>query len=132
MRLLYEDEALCLQMDEEAGYATIERRRAPINSTEGSIAAINAAADRLPTHRLGLLVDLRRAVGRNDPEFEQRIVPAFNKFTMRFGRIAILVATQAGRLQLARLMRGQTPEPHVFVDEEEARRFASGGVAARG
>ncbi|WP_437729824.1 hypothetical protein [Sorangium sp. So ce1335] len=78
---------------------------------------VSRALDRVGREGLCLLVDLRSAVGRNDPAFEaamQRIRPV----VMRgFRRVAVLVRTPAGALQIQRHVREDGVERMIGSDE---------------
>jgi hypothetical protein len=75
-------------------------------------------------HVRGVLVDLRAGPpGRNDPEFEAAGSPWRRLLRTRFDRMAVLVRTQAGRLQTQRIARQDGREAHVFLDEAEALRY---------
>jgi antitoxin (DNA-binding transcriptional repressor) of toxin-antitoxin stability system len=74
------------------------------------------------------LMDLRNGPpGRNDPEFEQASTPWRRLLGSRFGKVAVLVRTQAGRLQVTRLARQDHRDPHVFLDEQEALDYLMSG-----
>ncbi|CAN97187.1 MULTISPECIES: hypothetical protein [Sorangium] len=78
---------------------------------------VSRALDRVDRHRLCLLIDLRAAVGRNDPQFEaamQRIRPPVMG---RFRRVAILVRTTAGALQIQRHFREDGIDRMIGSDE---------------
>lgn len=87
-----------------------------------------AALDRLPRKRLGLLVDLRRAPARNDPEFERQMPEHRARLFEGFARRAVLVQTAVGRLHVQRHAQSDgLRDLVVFTDEAEARSFASRG-----
>jgi hypothetical protein len=68
------------------------------------------------------LIDLRNGPpGRNDDEFERATRSAQTEMTRNFSRIAFLVRSAVGKLQIQRLGRGGTR--NVFFDEAEALRF---------
>jgi hypothetical protein len=70
--------------------------------------------------RSRLLVDLRAAAPRNDPAFEAAIA-GFRRGLFRGGkRMAVLVRTAVGALQVKRHMREDGIDAEVFLDEEEA------------
>lgn len=78
---------------------------------------VGRALDRVDRHRLCLLIDLRAAAGRNDPQFEaamQRIRPVVMG---GFRRIAILVRTTAGALQIQRHVREDGIDRMIGSDE---------------
>ncbi len=85
-----------------------------------------AALDRLPRKRLSLLVDLRRAPARNDPEFERQMPEHRARLFEGFARRAVLVQTAVGRLHVQRHAQSDgLRDLVVFTDEAEARSFAS-------
>jgi hypothetical protein len=53
----------------------------------------------------GLLVDCRRAPGRNDAEFERAFEPHRQRLQRGFRRVAVVVSTAHGRLQVERYSR---------------------------
>ena len=85
-----------------------------------------AALDRLPRKRLSLLVELRRAPARNDPEFERQMPEHRARLFEGFARRAVLVQTAVGRLHVQRHAQSDgLRDLVVFTDEAEARSFAS-------
>jgi hypothetical protein len=105
------------------------RRRTDVGytSTADIDAAYRALFDRVEGyHRpeFGLLSDLRLAPPRNDPAFEEAVSRYHERFYAGFHRIAHLVRTEAGRLQIARLARPETARRmRVFLDERAALDF---------
>lgn len=75
-----------------------------------------------------LLIDLRQSVGRNDPEFEQRLVERRRELFRRFGRTAVLVRSAIGRLQVQRHIDedGFSGVVAVFSSEPEALAWVRG------
>jgi hypothetical protein len=70
--------------------------------------------------RLGFLVDLRDGPLRNDPEWERIMAPWQRKMMAAFGRVAILVKTPAGKLQMTRIVRTLHASAEVFDQEKAA------------
>ena len=70
-----------------------------------------------------LLQDLRAARGRNDREFESVMVQARPRLSQGFRRLAVVVATNIGRLQVQRYFERDTPTACVFLDEKKALRW---------
>lgn len=70
-----------------------------------------------------LLVDLRAVAPRDDPDFEAAIVGFRRKLVSGKERVAILVQTAVGALQVKRHMREDGFQVGVFVQEEEAIAF---------
>jgi hypothetical protein len=73
--------------------------------------------------RSRLLVDLRAVVPRNDPDFEVAIAAFRRKIFRGGGRMAILVRTAVGALQVKRHMREDGFHVEVFSQEDEALSF---------
>ena len=67
-----------------------------------------------------LLFDLREAPSRNDPEFEAAIKRVRDRAFARFAKVAVLVRSAAGKLQVQRMNRGQPAPVAVFDDEDRA------------
>ena len=75
-----------------------------------------------------LLIDLRLAVGRNDPEFETQLMERRRELFRRFERSAVLVKTAIGKMQVQRHVDGDGfgGTVRVFDDEAEAVRWLRG------
>jgi len=88
---------------------------------QGSIAAL----DKVDRSQYGLLVDVRVAPFRGDPEFER----AFTHYSQRlfggFARIAVLVRTSVGKLQSGRMAKLAGLEAYIVEDEDEAMKYLS-------
>jgi hypothetical protein len=76
--------------------------------------------NRLGRARLGLLVDVRYGPSRNDPEFEDSLREARRPIFDGFRCVAILVKTEAGKLQVQRYHREDGEPTRVFHDEAAA------------
>jgi hypothetical protein len=69
------------------------------------------------------LIDLRNGPpGRNDDEFERATRTAQSEVVRNFSRVAFLVRSAVGKLQVRRLARGGS-NSNVFFDEDEALRY---------
>lgn len=64
---------------------------------------VTRAMDRYGRLRRGLLLDMRHAVGRNEPEYDEPLRRSRQRNDAGFARIAVLLRSQAGMLQLMRL-----------------------------
>lgn len=89
-------------------------------------AKVHAAADAVDRTSYGLLLDLRQTTGRNDSHFEKLIAPQRSRLERGFARVAVLVRSVVGRLQVERHARDDGVNLRVFNDEQEALRWASG------
>ncbi len=91
---------------------------------------VQVTLDRLDRPSHALLVDTRLAPLRNDPEYEARWAEHRRAMVMGFRRVAILAATEAGRLQTKRLIVEDGIAPQAFSDMREAISFLEGGEGA--
>lgn len=72
-----------------------------------------------------LLQDMRSARGRNDPQFEDAVKRVRPAFAGGFRKVAVLVSTQVGRLQVQRFLEKSESPSRVFLDEHEATDWLS-------
>jgi hypothetical protein len=102
----------------------VVRRSAVAFASEQDIAryltALNDAIDRIDRSRHELLVDIRAAIGRNDPAFELAFEPHRTRLERGFRRVAVLVSSPAGRLQVQRHALQDRLDVRAFQDEAEA------------
>lgn len=71
----------------------------------------------------GILLDMREARPRNDAEFEDMTTHYRHELEGAFERIAMLVKTEVGKLQVSRLDRELGTKSHVFDDLADAMAF---------
>jgi hypothetical protein len=106
------------------GSSIVLLERTALATGEEDLAAVFAPAEkafaRIARERYGLLIDVRAAPGRNDPEFEQKFVPIRQKLQKGFRRIAILVRSTSGKLQAQRYGRADKLASAVFDDPAAA------------
>src|SRR5262249_36491626 len=76
--------------------------------------------DRLGRDRHVLLVDMRRAPVNNHPDFERASARARAILVRGFPRIAVLVQTAVGALQIRRHLREDNIAGDVFHEESDA------------
>lgn len=67
-----------------------------------------------------LFLDLRDAPPRNDPEFEAAVKRVRDRAFARFAKVAVLVRTAVGKLQVQRMNKGLPPTVGTFDDEDRA------------
>ncbi len=83
--------------------------------------------DGLPRETLGILVDLRLAPSRNDPEFERAMLEYRPRLFGRFARRAVLVRSAVGKLHVQRhANQDGHRDLEVFTDLDEALTFVAG------
>ena len=73
--------------------------------------------DRLGRERYGLLVDMRLAPRNHDPGFDAAAARSRRLLTRGFTRMAVLVSTAVGALQVKRHIREDNLPCEVFTDE---------------
>lgn len=115
--------------DDAARVVSRERtgeRFATLDEVATEYAAIGAALGTLDRAVYASLVDLRLAPPRNDEPYEEIARRHNAQLYAGFRRVAVLVQTAAGRLQLRRFLDVTRPDAAVFTDEREARAFLAG------
>jgi len=78
------------------------------------------ALNGIQRENFGLLVDVRSAPGRNDAEFEKNFEPYRRRIQAGFRRVAVVVATQHGKLQVQRYAREDGLSNAAFDDYQAA------------
>lgn len=81
---------------------------------------LDEAVAHLPRQRTVLFIDSRRAPARNDPEFEAEFGRLRKHFLRDFQKIAIIVQTAVGVLQVSRHMRFDEITVGCFTEASEA------------
>lgn len=84
------------------------------------------ALDGVDRATYAVLVDLRLAPPRNDEAFEEIVGRYHARLYAQFRRVAVVVLTAAGRLQLRRFLSVARPDARVFTDVDEATAFLRG------
>lgn len=93
---------------------------------DASCIPVLRALDSLDRPTRGLLIDTRRAPLRNDPEYESWFAHHRRAMPLGFRRVAVLVQTETGMLQLRRLRDVDQATIGSFTDMGEALVFLSG------
>lgn len=103
--------------DEAARIIVMTRLPTPypdFDTLEISFQRVELTLAHLPRARTALLIDARRAPARNDAAFEQAFAPIRRRIIHGFRRVAVLVETAVGALQVTR---------HAKIDHEEVGTF---------
>ena len=74
----------------------------------------------------GIVVDMREARARNDESFEEAMKPLRKAVNTHFARVAVLLSSAVGVLQVERLQASETARSRAMRDEDEAIAFARG------
>jgi hypothetical protein len=96
----------------------------------GELAAENAALLGLlgdEQRQQGVLVDMRQAPTRNDPDFEAAMAALRAGLRRHFKRVAVLLESSLGELQVARLGRDERHGTFATRCESTALKYLSGG-----
>lgn len=104
----------------------LTRSEVPFDSVDSacaSFAKVHAAMEGLDRSSYALLLDLRQGPSRNDPGFEAATRPIRTKIKAGFWRIAMLVGTAAGELQVRRLTMQERTRAQVFDSERFALEY---------
>jgi hypothetical protein len=131
MRELYRSEHFLVTLDEDRRLVRRTRTDRPfativeIERAYGALLQALAMVDR-PGHVM--LVDLRLAPPRNDPAFEQIVEQYRPRLYGGFRRVAVLAKTEAGRLQLGRMLRSSSLNWPILMDEAAALSYLAGST----
>jgi hypothetical protein len=112
-----------VSVDRLEGVARVTRSAERSQGVEPIAHAFDAASralDGIDRASWRLLIDLRAAPGRNDPEFEQAMATRRAELMRGFLAVAILVQTPVGELQVSRITREDNSRATVFGDEARA------------
>jgi sulfite reductase alpha subunit-like flavoprotein len=117
-------------VEESAVERVVVLRRTPLpfDSLEALVAenASVIATIRGDHLQYGLVVDMRQAPPRNDPEFEDAMRTLRETIAAGFARHAVLLESSAGVLQVNRLGRGEGQRVFATMSESAAVTFAKG------
>ncbi len=131
---LHEDAWLSVRIDESGRVVHYARRRAHfelVEHLEASHQAVLTALQTVPRTQVGLLVDLRdtpeahAAPPSGRPALRKELIEAAMarhrpKLLRDFGRLAFVLRTAVGKLQLDRHLRNDGFTAHITSDEREA------------
>lgn len=119
-----------LDVDDDARVARITRTSTPLDAAtvDAAFAPVTDALAKIDHASWSLLLDLRAAPLRHDPELETALSPRVTGLSRNFRRQALLVRTAVGVLQVNRVSREAVgAAPSVFRDEGEALAWLSAG-----
>lgn len=125
MRVLHQDEYYRAAID-DAGVVFLTRSDAPWPDLDTAKARTDAAVSvvraQLGERRgPGMVMDFRLARSRNDESFESTMAEYRDAVSESFERVAVVVRTTVGRLQINRLNQDRANAPQVFDDLGAAR-----------
>lgn len=120
VRTLYVDSFALVTWDDRSNVVRWTRTPAPFSSGKASIdshVALRTAVQPAIAAGAALLFDVRMSPLRNDPEFDEIGKQYVDPLIAQFDKVAVLVATAMGKLQLSRLKRERLLKIEVFDDE---------------
>lgn len=113
-----------MSVEEQHGVVVITRSEVAFASILDVIQSTEAVLKYIESlSKMALLIDLRRALGRNDPSFESIIAPFGHRVVAPFRKSAVVVKSATGRLQLERQLRADKSEALVFTSLEAAMAY---------
>jgi sulfite reductase (NADPH) flavoprotein alpha-component len=117
-------------MSEDPGHRVVvlTRSAAPVHSIPELIAQNDEIIAHIRAEHVGygVVVDMRQAVPRNDPEFENAMLQLRQELQLRFRRLAVLIESAMGVLQVDRLTRIEGTKVFGTQSESAAFKFARG------
>lgn len=128
LRILMANEHYILEEEESHRTCTLRRTPVPFKSIDEILQSNDSVLEQLrPYHAgYGVIVDMRQAPQRNDPSFENAMARLRNRITEVFARVAVLLDTSVGVLQVDRLGRAEGGKTFATQSESAAARFARG------
>lgn len=132
---VYRDEYLALLIEQNGPLVRLNRSTARFPSREALEACYERALAALAKAGGALgrvyLADMRMAPGRNDPWFEEAMRHIRPRLFSGFSRLAVLVSTSVGALQLERISKEDGLTRLVTTDEAEAIEYLKGNTAGK-
>lgn len=129
---LLDNELVSVRRDGGSRVVRVTRTDAPLTTlaqVEECWGGVNRALCRLEREELCLLMDMRGARGRNDDAFERAVAKHRAATVSGFRRVAVLVQSLHGQLQVQRHVReDKLGEVRVFDREEPALDWLEGAV----
>jgi hypothetical protein len=115
--------------DTSADVVRVRRTSEPFGATVHVRAEVDRLLSALPARAGGVIIDMRDAPPRNDPEFEAAMRHLRFTLGQRFARKVVLVRTASGQMQVNRLHRTEQADYRVTLDPDEALALAQAPLA---
>lgn len=109
-------------VDRTTKIVRVTRTAEPFESIEQiqlECVAVTDALAMVDRSAMSLFLDIRAAPGRNDPKFEEATLRLRTAAVRGFGRVAVLVGTSAGALQVRRHSREDGIDRMISDSEDE-------------
>jgi hypothetical protein len=117
-----------LDLDDAARVVTLARTSTTFGEAslvDELMKPVNAALDVLRRSGCSALIDLRNAPLRSDEAFEKAFAPHRLALALGWKRVALLVATAIGKLQVSRYHHNDKTEIVIFTDADLARKHVT-------
>lgn len=117
-----------MQLDRARGFVRIRRTPVAVEDIADLLAQNEEVIRQMaPSHaELGVVVDMRSAPARNDPEFENAMRRFRAAVDRSYARVAVLIESPVGVLQVNRLSRDEGAKHFATRSEASAIKFAMG------
>lgn len=125
-RLLHADAYITVELCDGGSYVRIARTAAihpDIATLRASFEGVIAALDSVGRTGRAMLFDTRAPMGRNDPAFDQAMASLRPRIDIGFLRVAVLVRSAVGMLQVRRFVSEDGIERAVGTDERALVEF---------
>lgn len=119
---VYRDEFMTISLDSNGPLVRQVRSDVPFRSfdaLERSVGQVIRLFDEIGRGNRSLLCDFRAVQGRNDPQFEERMVKLRPRLYGGFIRVGVLVRSSVGALQIKRFVQ-EDGIPRVVMTDEAA------------
>jgi hypothetical protein len=132
---ILDNEFVSVRRHGQGGLIRVTRSSTPITALpqiDQTWGAVNRALLQVDRRAHVLLIDMRRAQGRNDDAFEQAVARHRAATVHGFSRVAVLVQSLHGQLQVQRHVReDRLGEVRVFDSEPLALEWLEDGATPR-
>lgn len=127
---LLSDEFWTFEEQTKERVVILRRTPTPVDSIEKLIASNESiiALMQLKHRQFGIIVDMRQAPQRNDADFENAMLKLRVAVATNFMRVAVLLESATGVLQVNRIGRNDGAETFATLNEFAALRFAKGAA----
>lgn len=123
MEQLYADDYFVVHRDDARRIILVTRTEFH-GQAEGVLQSMRAAIDNVGmghSRGYGLVIDTRKAIGRNEESFEERSSQSRRALQARFPKVAIVVGTVVGQMQAQRMSRDEGDSaPLITTDLDRA------------
>jgi sulfite reductase (NADPH) flavoprotein alpha-component len=129
MKTLVSTDYWSMEEDERRKVVILKRHAVAVDSIEELLAQNDEIIGLMPKvqDEFGIVIDMRQAPTRNDPEFEDAMGQLRAEIFRHYVRVAVLVSSDIGVLQVNRIGRNEGASTFATQNESEAVRFAAGG-----